>query len=64
MSYYLFNRQEILQKAKKHILKKKLLNITYKTKKLEKKRQEIIIETCQKKKKIKLNSIKERGIKN
>ena len=64
MSYYLFNRQEILQKAKKHILKKKLLNIIYKTKKLEKKRQEIVIETCQKKKKIKLNSIKERGIKN
>ena len=64
MSYYLFDRQEILQKAKKHILKKKLLNIIYKTKKLEKKRQEIVIETCQKKKKIKLNSIKERGIKN
>ena len=35
MSYYQFNRQEILQKAKKkHILEKKLLNIIYKTKKL------------------------------
>ena len=33
MSYYWFNRQEILQKAKKDILKKKLLSIIYKTKK-------------------------------
>ena len=33
MSYYQLNRQEILQKAKKDILKKKLLSITYKTKK-------------------------------
>ena len=33
MSYYWFNKQEILQKAKKHILEKKLLNIIYKTKK-------------------------------
>ena len=33
MSYYLFNRQEILEKAKKDIQKKKLLNIIYKIKK-------------------------------
>ena len=34
MSYYWFNRQEILQKAKeKNILKKKLLSIIQKTKK-------------------------------
>ena len=34
MSYYLFNRQEILEKAKKKdIQKKKLLNIIYKIKK-------------------------------
>ena len=64
MSYYLFNRQEILQKAKKTYSKKKLLSIIYKTKKLEKKRQEIVIETCQKKKRIRLKSIKRRGIKN
>ena len=34
MSYYWFNRQEILQKAKKDIPKKKLQNIIYKIKKL------------------------------
>ena len=34
MSHYKFNRQEILQKAKKNILKKNLLSITHKTKKL------------------------------
>ena len=34
MSYYWFNRQEILQKAKKDTLKKKLLSIIYKIKKL------------------------------
>ena len=34
MSYYLFNRQEILEKSKKKIFKrKKLLNIIYKIKK-------------------------------
>ena len=33
MSYYQFNRQEILQKAKKEDIKKKLLSIMYKTKK-------------------------------
>ena len=33
MSYYWFNKQEILQKGKKNILEKKLLNIIYKTKK-------------------------------
>ena len=38
MSYYLFNRQEILEKAKKDIQKKKLLNIIYKIKKSEKAR--------------------------
>ena len=34
MNYYLFNRQEILQKAKKNTKKKKLLSIMNKTKKL------------------------------
>ena len=34
MSYYWFNKQEILQKAKEDILKKKLLSIINKTKKL------------------------------
>ena len=34
MSYYWFNRQEILQKAKEKYSKKKLLSIINKTKKL------------------------------
>ena len=34
MSYYWFHKQEILQKAKKNIPKKKLLSIMLKTKKL------------------------------
>ena len=34
MNYYWFNGQEIVQKAKKNILKKKLLSIINKTKKL------------------------------
>ena len=33
MSYYQFNRQEILQKAKKDILKKNMPSIIRKTKK-------------------------------
>ena len=34
MNYYWFNRHEILQKAKEHYFKKKLLSIINKTKKL------------------------------
>ena len=66
MSYYQFNRQEILQKAKKkkRILEKNLLNIIYKTKKLWKKRQEIVKETYQRKKRTKLKNIKKRSTKN
>ena len=64
MSYYFFNRQEILEKAKKDIQKKNLLNIIYKTKKSLKKKQEMVIRTCQKKEKTKLKSIKRKCIKN
>ena len=64
MSYYFFNRQEILEKAKKDIQKKNLLNIIYKTKKSLKKKQEMVIRTCQKKEKTKLKSIKRKFIKN
>ena len=63
MSYYWFNRQEILQKAK-DILRKKLQSILYKTKKLQKKSQESIIKTCDKKKKTMLKSTREKNIKN
>ena len=64
MSYYWCNRQEILQKTKERYSKKKLLSIISKIKKLQKKNQEIVVKTCQKKKKTKLKSIKRRGIKN
>ena len=64
MSYYFFNRQEILEKTKKDIQKKNLLNIIYKTKKSLKKKQEMVIRTCQKKEKTKLKSIKRKFIKN
>ena len=64
MSYYLFNRQEILQKAKKTYSKKKAAEYYLQNKEALRKRQEIVIETCQKKKRIKLKSIKIRGIKN
>ena len=59
MSYYWFNRQEILQKAK-DILRKKLQSILYKTKKLQKKSQESVIKTCDKKKKTMLKSTREK----
>ena len=64
MSYYLFNRQEILQKAKKTYSKEKAAEYYLQNNEVIKKRQEIVIETCQKKKRIKSKSIKERGIKN
>ena len=64
MSYYQFNRQEILHKAKERYSKEKAAEYYLKTKNLKKKRQEIVIETCQKKKRIKLKSIKKRSIKN
>ena len=57
MSYYWFNRLEILQKAKERYSKEKAADYY-------KKSQEIVIKTCQKKKKTKLKSIKRRGIKN
>ena len=64
MSYYWFNRQEILQKAKERYSKEKLLSIICKIKKLSKKGQKVVIKNCQKKKKTKLNSIKRKDTKN
>ena len=58
MSYYQFNRQEILQNAKEKYFKEKAAEYYLKNKEVIKKRQEIVIETCQKKKRIKLKSIK------
>ena len=62
MSYYWCNRQEILQKAKERYSKEKAAEYYLQNK--EKKSQEIVIKTCQKKKKTNLKSMKRRGIKN
>ena len=64
MSYYQFNRQEILQKAKERYSKEKAAKYCLQNKEAIKKRQQIVIETCQKKKRTKLKSIKKRSIKN
>ena len=64
MSYYLFNRQEILEKVKKRYSKEKAAEFIYKIKKSEKKKQEIVTRTCHKKKKAKSKSIRRKSIKN
>ena len=60
MSYYLFNRQEILQKAKERYSKEKAAEYYKQNKEVIKEKSR----NCQKKKKTKLKSIKKRGIKN
>ena len=56
MSYYWFNRSKILKMHGINIIikdvKKKLLSIMLLTEKFQEKMQEIIIKTCQKKKKM------------
>ena len=64
MSYYLFNRQEILEKAKERYSKEKAAEYYLQNKEVIKKKHEIVIRTCQKKKKTKSKSIKRKGIKN
>ena len=64
MSYYQFNRQEILQKAKERYSKEKAAEYYLQNKEAIKKRQENVIKTCHKKKKIRLKSTKKRDIKN
>ena len=64
MSYYQFNRQEILQKAKERYSKEKAAEYYLKNKEATKKSQGSIIKTCHKKKKTRLKSTKEKGIKN
>ena len=63
MSYYLFNRQEILQKAKKTYSKEKVAKYYLQNKEVIKEKPRNRIRTCQKKKKTKSKSIKRRGIK-
>ena len=62
MSYYWFNRQEILQKAKERYSKEKATE--YYAQNKEAISQESVIKTCQKKKITRLKSIKEKNIKN
>ena len=64
MSYYQFNIQEILQNAKEKYSKEKAAEYYLKSKEVIKEKEEIVIETCQKKKKTKLKSIKKGSIKN
>ena len=64
MNYCWFNRQEFLKKQKRNTAKKKLLSIMHKTKKLQKKSQESVMNTCYSKKKTILKSTKEKNIKN
>ena len=61
MSYYQFNRQEILQKAKERYSREKAAEYYLQNKGAIK---ENVIETYQSKKRAKLKSIKKRGIKN
>ena len=54
MSYYWFNRQEILQKAKERYSKEKAAEYYLRNKEAIKKRQEIVIKTYQRRRKTKL----------
>ena len=60
MSYYQFNRQEILQKSKERYSKEKAADYYSQNKEAIKKSQRIDTKTCQKKKKIRLKSIKKK----
>ena len=64
MSYYLFNRQEILEKAKKRYSKEKAAEYYLQNEKVIKEKPRNHYKTCQKKKKTKSKSIKKKGIKN
>ena len=74
MSYYWFNRQEILQKANKKYSKEKAAQYYKQNKEAIKEKsrkryknlsqEESAIKTCHKKKKTRLKSIKEKNTKN
>ena len=64
MSYYWFNRQEILQKAKERYSKEKAAEYYMKNKEVIKEKPRNRCKTCQKKKKTKLKSIKRKDTKN
>ena len=60
MSYYQFNKQEILQKAKERYSTEKTAEYYLQNREAIKKRQEIVIKTYRKKKKTKLKTIKKK----
>ena len=62
MSYYWFNRQEILQKATERYSKEKAAEYFAQNKEAIK--EESVIKTCHKKKRTRLRSTKEKSIKN
>ena len=64
MSYYWFNRQEILQKAKERYSKEKPAEYYLQNKEAIKKSQRIDTKTCQKKTKTRLKSTKEKDTSN
>ena len=64
MSYYWFNRQAILQKAKERYSKEKAPEYYAQNNEAIKESQESLIKTCHKKKKSRLRSTKEKNIKN
>ena len=64
MSYYWFNRQEILQKAKERYSKEKAAEYYAQNKEAIKYRSRGCYKTCHKKKKTRLKSIKRKNIKN
>ena len=64
MSYYWFNRPEILQKAKERYSKEKAAEYYLQSKEAIKESQESVIKTYQRKKKTRLKSIKKKYIKN
>ena len=63
MSYYWFNRQEILQKARERYSKEKAAEYYKQNKEIIKEKSRNRYKNCQKKKKTKSKSIKRRGIK-
>ena len=64
MSYYWFNRKKILQKAKERYSQEKTAEYYSQNNEAIKKVKESIQKTCQKKKKTRLKSTKEKNISN
>ena len=64
MRYYWFNRKDNLQKAKERYSKEKAAEYCLENKEAIKKKSRNQYKTCQKKKKTKLKSTKEKDIRN